>query len=271
MAAAVPIQRLLDRSRLRRSGHSVARGTPTVVSPTLADVLDSVPLATPELGAAWTGGGAVSKTAGRVFFTFQGSPASCSGDAVTSANRSVVITAGHCVKYQGSWHTNWVFVPGYHDGSRPHGTWSATTTLTTPQWQASEDLDYDVGAAVVAPLGGRRLTDVVGGQGVAFNQGRGQSMYSFGYPAETPYDGESLTYCSGSTIDDPLGSNDQGLPCDMNGGSSGGPWFLSFDEGNGVGVQSSVNSFGYIFLPAVMFGPYFGTQVQALYKAASAR
>ncbi|HZC27528.1 MAG TPA: hypothetical protein VE287_10930, partial [Actinopolymorphaceae bacterium] len=71
--------------------------------------------------------------------------------------------------------------------------------------------------------------------------------------------------------DDPLGSNDQGLACDMNGGSSGGPWFLSFDEGTGAGVQDSVNSFSYIFLPAVMFGPYFGTQVQALYKAAAAR
>ena len=96
-------------------------------------------------------------------------------------------------------------------------------------------------------------------------------MYSFGYPAASPYDGEELIYCSGSTIDDPLGSNDHGLPCDMTGGSSGGPWFLSFDEASGAGIQNSVNSFGYVILPNVMWGPYFGTEAKALYDAAAAR
>lgn len=222
-------------------------------------------------GSTWTSGGAVTHTAGRVFFTFNGSPASCSGDAVTSANRSVVITAGHCVKYQGSWHTNWIFVPGYDNGNAPYGEWAATATLTTPQWQASEDLTYDVGAAVVAPLGGRYLTDVVGAQGIAFNQARGQAMYSFGYPAEAPYDGHTLTYCAGNTFNDPLGTGDNGMRCGMTGGSSGGPWFQNFDTTSGTGVQNSVNSFGYTFLPGVMFGPYFGADVQALYAAASSR
>ena len=159
MRAAVPVERLLERSALRRSGGDVAKGEPAVIEPTLAGILDTLPLALPQLGGPWTGGGEVTSTAGRVFFDFQGSPASCSGDAVTSANESVVITAGHCVKYQGSWHTNWVFVPGYDQGERPHGTWAAEVTLTTPQWEASEDLDYDVGAAVVAPRGGQSLTE----------------------------------------------------------------------------------------------------------------
>ncbi|GAB3571849.1 peptidase [Amycolatopsis endophytica] len=222
-------------------------------------------------GDPWTGGGDVTHTAGRVFFTFNGSPASCSGDAVTSANSSVVITAGHCVKYQGSWHTDWIFVPGYDNGNAPYGEWPATATLTTPQWEANEDLNYDVGAAVVAPQGGQYLTDVVGSQGIAFNQARGQAMYSFGYPAEPPYDGSELTYCAGNTFNDAFGSNDLGMRCDMTGGSSGGPWFQNFDEATGTGVQNSVNSFGYTFLPGVMFGPYFGADAEALYDAASAR
>ncbi|MDQ0379946.1 trypsin-like serine peptidase [Amycolatopsis thermophila] len=242
-----------------------------------ADVTAGVPRLLPSrtskvsTGAPWTGGGAVTHTAGRVFFTFNGSPASCSGDAVTSANRSVVITAGHCVKYQGSWHTNWVFVPGYDNGSAPYGEWAATATLTTPQWQASEDLNYDVGAAVVAPLNGQYLTDVVGSQGIAFNQARGRAMYSFGYPAEPPYDGRKLTYCAGSTFNDTFGSNDLGMRCDMTGGSSGGPWLLNFNTATGAGVQNSVNSFGYTFLPGVMFGPYFGSDAEALYDTAQAR
>ncbi|MFG1702162.1 trypsin-like serine peptidase [Nonomuraea sp. M3C6] len=219
-------------------------------------------------GEPWTDGGAVAKTTGRIFFTTQGRNASCSGTAVTSANKSVVLTAGHCVKLSGAFHTNWVFVPGYTNGNRPLGTWAATKLLTTQQWNASEDINFDVAAAVVAPLQGRTLVDAVGGQGVAFNQARRQQMYAFGYPAAAPYDGSKLIYCSGRTFDDFLMSDDQGLTCNMTGGSSGGPWMLNFNESTGLGTQNSVNSFKYNFAPNWMFGPYFGNEAQAVYQAA---
>ncbi|SDZ09471.1 hypothetical protein SAMN05421504_109164 [Amycolatopsis xylanica] len=231
-------------------------------------VEQGLPMSIPNGGGAWTGGGKVTQTAGRVFFTFQGRKASCSGDAVTSTNGSVVVTAGHCVKYQGSFHTDWVFVPGYDNGNAPYGQWAAKTTLTTPQWQASEDMNYDVGMGVVNQLNGQRLTDVVGAQGIAFNQARNQSMYTFGYPAAAPYDGSKLIYCSGPTITDFLLTKDHGMSCNMTGGSSGGPWFLNFNEAAGTGIQASVNSFGYVFLPNYMFGPYFGTDAQNLYTKA---
>ncbi|MEG8275207.1 trypsin-like serine peptidase [Streptomyces sp. AHA2] len=226
------------------------------------------PLAFPHSGGPWSGGGAVTRTAGRVFFTYQGRTASCSGNAVTSANKSTVLTAGHCVKMQGAWHTNWVFVPGYRDGQRPHGTWTAARLLSTPQWTASEDINYDIGAAVVSPLDGTRLTDAVGGQGVAFNTGYSKAMYAFGFPAAAPYDGEKFIYCSGTTFRDFLLSGDHGLTCNMTGGSSGGPWFTQFDEATGTGLQSSVNSFKYNFLPNAMYGPYFGADAQNLYQSA---
>lgn len=260
MRAAKPLDSPLK--TVERVAGTVAKGLPSLVAPSASATTS---------GSAWPGGGKVTKTAGRVFFLFNGVKASCSGDAVTSGNKSVVITAGHCVKYQGSWHTDWVFVPGYDDGNAPHGEWVAATTLTTPQWEASEDINYDVGAAVVSPLNGRYLTDVVGGQGIAFNQPRNQAMYSFGYPAASPYDGTKLIYCAGTTFTDFLLSRDNGLRCDMTGGSSGGPWFLSFDETTGMGVQNSVNSFGYNFLPGYMFGPYFGSDAQTLYNTAAAR
>ncbi|MGP3952396.1 trypsin-like serine peptidase [Streptomyces sp. 7N604] len=222
----------------------------------------------PQGGGPWTGGGKVVATAGRVFFTYNGRTASCSGNAVTSANASTVLTAGHCVKLEGNWHTNWVFVPGYHDGQAPYGRWTAAKTLSTPQWSASEDINYDVGAAVVSPLDGKRLTEVVGGQGVAFNTGYTVDMYAFGFPAAAPYDGEKFIYCSGTTFQDFLLSSDHGMSCDMTGGSSGGPWFTKFDEGSGTGLQSSVNSFKYNFLPDAMFGPYFGDDAKNLYQEA---
>lgn len=248
---------------------SVARGAPHTVAPTLpTSGLPELPSVRAEPGGPWTGGGAVVSTTGRVFFTYQGRAASCSGNAVTSANKSTVLTAGHCVKMDGAWHTDWVFVPGYHDGQAPHGKWAAAKTLATPQWTASEDINYDVGAAVVAPLGGKQLTDVVGGQGVAFNTGYNKEMYAFGYPAADPYDGSKLIHCSGTSIKDPLFSTDHGLACNMTGGSSGGPWFTSFDPSTGTGLQSSVNSFGYQFLPDTMFGPYFGDDAKNLYTTA---
>lgn len=256
MRQATPLERLIK--NLPGRFRQVERGRPQVVQP----------LSIPNGGSAWTGGGAVTRTVGRVFFTFQGRTASCSGDAVTSTNKSTVITAGHCVKLQGAWHTNWVFVPGYNNGNAPYGTWTARQTLATAQWAASEDINNDVGAGVVNQLNGASLTDVVGAQGIAFNQARNQNMYAFGYPAAAPYDGTRLIYCSGRTINDFLLSTDLGLNCNMTGGASGGPWFLSFSESTGTGIQNSVNSFKYNFLPNFMFGPYFGASAQTLYNQA---
>lgn len=251
-----------------------ARRMPRAQGP-LSTVVPTTPRAdvkaNPQPGGAWTGGGAVVKTSGRVFFTMGDRTASCSGDAVTSQNGSTVITAGHCVKYQGAWHTKWTFVPAYHDGQAPYGTWSASKTASTPQWVASEDINYDVGTAVVAPLDGKRLADVVGAQGLQFNGAYNQEMYAFGFPAAAPYDGKQLSYCSGKTAKDFLFSKDHGLACNMTGGSSGGPWFASFSEATGTGLQASVNSFGYTFLPNRMFGPFFGDEVKSLYEQSAAQ
>ncbi|MFG2748218.1 trypsin-like serine peptidase [Streptomyces xanthophaeus] len=238
--------------------------SPTSIPPTAA----TSPTAFPQAGGAWTGGGAVVKTSGRVFFTMGDRTASCSGDSVTSANGSTVITAGHCVKYQGAWHTNWVFVPAYSNGNAPYGQWPATKTFATDQWAASEDMNMDVGLAVVAPLNGQTLTQAVGAQGVLFNGGYNKKMYSFGFPAAAPYDGSKLVYCSGNSGKDFLLTKDHSLSCNMTGGSSGGPWFQDFNEATGLGTQVSVNSFGYTFLPNRMYGPYFGNEAKAAYDKA---
>ncbi|WP_407640496.1 trypsin-like serine peptidase [Actinokineospora iranica] len=268
MRAAVPVENLIG-DKLGKISKAAERklGTPTTVQPTAVD-----PLAFPDKGSEWTGGGAVTKTAGRIFFTLGDRKAACSGNAVTSANRSVVITAGHCVKHQGNWHTNWVFVPGYRDGAAPFGQWPAKKTLTVPQWENSSDMNFDIGAAVVDQVDGKSLTDVVGGQGIAFNQPKNQDMYAFGYPAvpSPPYNGEKLIYCSGKTSTDFFITRDHKITCGMKNGASGGPWFLKFDESTGLGVQASVNSFGYVFLPNALFGPYFGKEAQTLYDTAQA-
>ncbi|MEV4364826.1 peptidase [Nonomuraea sp. NPDC049625] len=268
MEAAQPLDAPGPKKGAKMALGEPAEGTPWTAPPTGATRAGAELQSARSSGEPWTGSGAVVKTTGRIFFTTQGRNASCSGSAVTSANKSVVLTAGHCVKLNRTFHTNWVFVPGYNNGNRPSGTWAATKLLTTQQWNASEDINFDVAAAVVAPLEGKALVDVVGGQGVAFNQGRRQQMYGFGYPAAAPYDGSKLIYCSGRTFDDFLASEDHGLTCNMTGGSSGGPWMLNFNESTGLGTQNSVNSFKYNFAPNWMFGPYFGNEAQSVYQAA---
>ncbi|TDC91221.1 peptidase [Nonomuraea deserti] len=268
MEAAPPLDAPGPEAGAKKTMAEPAEGTPWTAPPSGASKNGVALQAARSSGTPWTNGGAVVKTTGRVFFTTQGRNASCSGSAVTSANKSVVLTAGHCVKMNGAFHTNWVFVPGYDNGKRPFGTWAATRLLTTPQWNAREDINFDIAAAVVAPLQGKTLVDVVGGQGVAFNQPRRQQMYAFGYPAAAPYDGSKLIHCSGRTFDDFAMSKDHGLTCNMTGGSSGGPWMLNFNESTGLGTQNSVNSFKYNFAPNWMFGPYFGNEAQAVYQTA---
>lgn len=265
----------LDLSKATRG--SVSTGTPQLIPGTegLGGLLEGLlPGLSSFGGGHYTGGGEVVQTTGKVFFTLNGTDYQCSGSAVNSSNRSLVLTAGHCLNDgAGNFASNFVFIPAFDDGDRPYGTFVARELLTTAEWNANEDLNYDVGFAVVNPVDGTSLIDTVGGQGIAFNQDRGLYTYAFGYPAASPYDGQTLTWCHGATRNDPLGSDSQGLRCNMTGGSSGGPWFIDYDEESGVGVLNSVNSFKYVLpiLDANMYGPYFGAAAQDLYNTAESR
>ncbi|NNH24499.1 peptidase [Pseudokineococcus marinus] len=280
MRAAVPGSSLVEEADARRhleeAAGDVLAGTPEVVDglPGAAGRAAGGLLAAPTAdatGVPWTGGGQVVDTTGKVFFTLGGVDYVCSASSVAADNLSTVLTAGHCVHGEGEYATDFVFVPGYDEGAAPHGVWTARALVTTPQYETSEDLDFDVAFAVLSPVAGRPLADVVGAQGIAFGQPRGERTHAFGYPAAAPYDGMSLQFCSGTARPDTLGgSADQGLTCAMTGGSSGGPWYSGFDEATGTGTATSLNSFGYVVDPTTMYGPYFGAQAQETYEVASA-
>lgn len=204
---------------------------------------------------------------GKVFFTLGGVDYVCSGNAVVSSNESTVSTAGHCLNEgPGAFAARWVFAPAYENGKTPYGTFAATELVTTSQWSGSGDITYDTGFAVVSNSSGASLTDTVGASGVAFNQPRGKAYTAYGYPAASPFNGETLQSCSGTATDDPFGqTQSQGISCTMTGGSSGGPWFLGSGSS---GYQNSVNSFGYNTVRNTMFGPYWGSVIQQAYQNA---
>lgn len=295
MANAVPAEVLLsDREGPR--GRSVERGTPHTVAPVHHrpghaggpgggggdDGDDGDDGTVTVTGATWTDGGLVADTTGKLFFTLDGSNYVCSGSVVTAGNDSLILTAGHCI-HEGSggddgFATDVAFVPAYSgsgtDQEGPHGVWPAEHLTTTQQWATSGNLDYDVGFIVTHTLDGETITDVVGGaQGIAFNQDRGTHVYAFGYPHASPYDGTTLTYCAGNTVNDPFGGSAQGVTCDMTGGSSGGPWYADFNPDTAVGTAYSVNSYRYRIgrHRDKMFGPYFGDAIKTLYDATETR
>jgi V8-like Glu-specific endopeptidase len=207
---------------------------------------------------------------GKVFFTQGGQNYVCSGNSVQSGNQSTVATAGHCTHdLSTGFVTNFVFVPAYDNGVAPYGKFTARSLHAAGEWVSRNDINYDGAFAVMNTLNGRTLAATVGASSIGFNMARSLNYTAYGYPAASPFNGERLYSCTGTASADRIGGTaSQGIPCDMTGGSSGGPWFVGSGAG---GTQNSVNSFGYTTQKNVMYGPYFGSSIQAAYTTAAGR
>ncbi len=238
-------------------------------------------------GSSWNNGGLVMKTEGKVLFTMAGVDYVCSGTVVQDSRltQSMVLTAGHCVYDQtDGWAYNWMFMPDfdaapsqYSNGSfncaiLPYGCWTTDFLVTSTGWAAGS-FNEDYGFAVINSSGHTDLLEnVVGAQAISFTGVRPASVYAFGYPQASPYNGSDLVYCNGKTVADGWGgSTDSGLNCNMTGGSSGGGWFSPFNASTGAGTLVSVNSFKYTYGPYSkdMFGPLFDSDTQNTYNAAN--
>ncbi|MCF3106138.1 trypsin-like peptidase domain-containing protein [Streptomyces roseoverticillatus] len=158
--------------------------------------------------------GLISRTAGKFFIenkdvqTGAVSRTACSGNVVTSANQSVVVTAAHCLRvhtpvnvgFGNTMVTNMVFVPGFNGANlprnttstdlpgkdiAPYGVWGVTREWITSTWSRSADwlLGHDMAAVLVANPGDPRpIGQVTGAQQIGFDQPRNQNTYVFGYP-----------------------------------------------------------------------------------------
>jgi V8-like Glu-specific endopeptidase len=261
-----------------QTGLAVGQRTPVAVGGTLAVPAQAPPkqlLSAAVDGAQWNGGGAVARTTGKVFFSMGSDDYVCSGSTVASANADVVITAAHCAKNgTGGWATNWTFVPGYSDGNEPYGSFTAKKFYVASQWSKQADNDYDVAFVTLnrAKVDGTRVDagQEVGGQGIEFGHQPAQ-VTAFGYPADPPYSGGQIYYCSGRVHPDPYHeTSDTGLDCAMTAGSSGGPWLAGFNQAAGTGTIVSVSSFKYSNNDRTLFGTPLGSAAQQLYRSAAA-
>ncbi|MCI2422274.1 hypothetical protein MOQ72_33065 [Saccharopolyspora sp. K220] len=209
-------------------------------------------------GAGWSGGGAIDRTVGRLFFTERGEDASCTATIVRSANRSVAVTAGHCVHgfdllgQDPQWTTNLYFVPGFRDGAMPFGGFVPRLAIADRSWvDDDQQIVYDQAFLVLNPApDGRAAADVVGAsQDIAFDLPGDREVAEFGYPraANQPghqgrpeFTGQRLAWCWGIARENPgtpswpVPKGQFGVACDMGGGSSGGPRIAGFDGDTGA-------------------------------------
>ncbi|WIG15945.1 trypsin-like serine peptidase [Kocuria rosea] len=278
LTSAVPVP--MPPSDAPEAEHRSAQpGSPAVSEPATI-VSEPVSVAgestTPVIGEPGTN---QSSTNGKIFFRNQsdGRDYVCSGSALSSGSKRLVVTAGHCV-HGGpgrTWHANWVFIPGYSRGDAPHGTFQAAAFRVFDDWMSygTSNLGFNSDVAFVTTYdnaSNQTVVDAVGGYGLQTGGGLVFDVTVLGYPGNLE-GGQRVVACSGTTeiltVDAYLFSSIRS--CDFGGGSSGGPWLYQYNQSSDRGYVRSVTSFGPSDSNEFISGPYFSDRVQSLYHAAN--
>jgi hypothetical protein len=258
--------------------------------------------------AAWSAAGAVQTAAGRLYFEMPANAKRkgpwngyvCSGTVATddASDRSVIITAAHCVYDDANkaFARNVLFIPNQASttgsgtdtncGNDPMGCWVPTFGVVDVNWTSRtfpNNIPWDYAYYVVNNKGAHKGTEATsdsldtaaGSLDVRFTQ----PSYDDGAPAA---DSADFTYALGySYSEDPNfmycaedmtieGSyNDYWLAsCDLSGGSSGGPWVQPMEINTGRGPIISVNSWGYTNSPGMAGPRLFGTSAACVFDRA---
>ncbi|NLU75915.1 hypothetical protein HCC61_25230 [Streptomyces sp. HNM0575] len=219
-------------------------------------------------GGPWPQG--TVRTVGKLVAKLPGRQAeSCSAAIVDSPSGSVVATAAHCIAsperprepeamyFQPAYEGKGASTRGKGEGPKTvlaHG-WKVTSWRTAPGWDTDKSLEsvlpYDWAFLRMEKRGGRTIQDVYGANKLRTEPVRGGRTATLGYPASSPYDGETLDYCAGKAHLYERGeipaANVGALslrPCRLTQGVSGGPWLRGIDRKRGSGTLVAVTSVG---------------------------
>lgn len=207
---------------------------------------------------------------GAIFSTGSGGNHFCTASVVASPKRDLLITAAHCISAgkNGGYQKNIVFIPGYRNGTAPHGVWTPRQLFVAPQWVSSSDPDYDVGFVVLNSRGGQNIQDVLGANRLNFNPGYRTLVRVTGYPNSA----DAPVACRNWTAE----QSPTQLRFDCAGlydGTSGSPFVAGFDPLTGTGTIIGVVG-GYQGggdTDSVSYSSYLGTAgIQQLYRQAVA-
>ncbi len=204
---------------------------------------------------------------GRIFIRRGKLKGFCSGTAINTPSRQLVLTAGHCVNsgpedgHAAVWSNFLEFVPAYTGGVAPFGAFVARTdkVFAPKQWTKHGNPDFDLGAFLTKPNAeGVNLADAVGGGATIVTElPRAQNFLTFGYPGETTrMQGCQSPYIGDDTLTYPFsGPPTMAIRCRWAPGASGGGWLI----GDGTQING-VNSYLHLNNKSRTFGPYFGEE-----------
>ncbi len=204
---------------------------------------------------------------GRIFIRRGKLAGYCSGTAINSPTRQLVLTAGHCVNSghengkASVWSNFLEFVPAFNGGVAPFGAFVARRQkiFAPTQWTKQGNPDFDMGAFLVLPNSeGVNVADAVGGGAtIVTDQTRHQTFQTYGYPGETKH----MQSCTSPYIGDDLLSNPfpgpptLGIRCHWAPGASGGGWLIA--DGTEI---NGINTYLHLGNKSRTFGPYFSRE-----------
>ena len=180
--------------------------------------------------------------------------------AVISPN-NIIATAAHCVydTETNEWLDGWTFVPADRNGSAPYGTfpWESARVLwryiDAPNW--SSGIRSDVALITLGNnSAGHSVTYYTGNLGRTWNNSYRQNLHAIGYPSNLN-DGKYTYVCTAESFW--KGADKIGMGCNMEQGSSGGPWIKKFTPHAG-GANNYVNAVVSGGPPCVSTGSFCG-------------
>jgi V8-like Glu-specific endopeptidase len=188
----------------------------------------------------------------------------CTASVVHSPAGNLAVTAAHCVSGSGG---QIVFVPGYHDGVAPYGSWLVTRVFTDPQWASSQDPDDDVAFLQLASdAAGTSVETITGAEQLATGISQHERVQVIGYPEDT----DEPVWCVNWT--QAISATQQEFDCGgYPDGTSGGPFIAgptspAATQGTVIGVIGGYEQGGDT--PEVSYSIVFGPNVASLYTEA---
>lgn len=175
-------------------------------------------------------------TVGALFYTRAGSNHFCTASVIHSTVGSLVVTAAHCV-YSNGYSQHVEFIPGYNGGSESYGVWPVTQIAVAKGWRQGQNPDFDVAFLNVVPPPNSvgPIEQVTGALQIAFALPDAQHITVIGYNDT----GQKPIMCATTSFKfhpDQMEFYCRGFWY----GTSGGPWILNYNAGNGTGTVYGV-------------------------------
>ncbi|GAB3960280.1 hypothetical protein GCM10029978_009180 [Actinoallomurus acanthiterrae] len=204
---------------------------------------------------SWEG----SPVIGAIFQKTGNGDHTCTASVVHSAKRNVILTAAHCLYHKSTGQARYVvFVPKYHNGSRPYGMFTFRHIVVDSRWMSKEDPDLDFGFASTNKGGlgnptnsrGKWIENVVGANRLLINQAYSNvPVMIAGHPVKAEAYNDSPVYCYTHThkyktfqmyFDCTYHDSGNLRGSGFGNGTSGSPWLTHYDgkkkRGDVIGV-----------------------------------